>query len=223
MAELKKETRELEEFNTINMRGIGKLFIEQGKDYRVTIQGDEIALQRITTQIKDGKLVIDVGRDWIEKISAGFDFLSVHDIRIDVTVKALKELEVAGAADIEVNHIRTDSLTLKLIGASNVKVMDLKASTLHTEIPGAGKIRIDGTVKDQTIMLAGAANFSGHELESKTARVTLSGVGSAQLWVTDELDVSIAGVGSVEYFGFPTIKQSLTMLGKISSLGDKKK
>ena len=106
-----------------------------------------------------------------------------------------------------------------MIGASNVKVTNLNADTLKTEIPGAGKMVVAGKVDDQAVTLAGAGNFSGHKLKSKTAKVTLSGVGSAQLWVTGELDVTIAGVGSVEYYGNPLIKQSVTMLGKVTSLG----
>lgn len=222
MSERISETRELGAFSSINMRGIGKLSVNQGKEQEVTIEGDQIAISRITTNVRDGKLVIDVGRDWVEKISAGFDFLSSQEIRIHITVKDLNELEVAGAADIEATDIKAGDFNLKLIGASNIKVMNFRADSLRTEIPGAGKVRIDGKVKDQTVTLAGAGNFSGHDLESKTAKVTLSGVGSAQLWVTDELDVTIAGVGSVEYFGKPTINQSLTMLGKVSSLGEKK-
>jgi hypothetical protein len=103
-----------------------------------------------------------------------------------------------------------------------VKVDGLKADRLETEIPGAGKIRVEGEVKEQSVVLAGAGNFSGHQLKSKTAKVVLSGVGSAQLWVTDVLDVTIAGVGSVEYYGSPRIKQSVTMLGKVTSLGEPK-
>ena len=112
--------------------------------------------------------------------------------------------------------------SLKMIGASNAKVINLAADSLSTEIPGAGKIVVDGKVDDQRVSLAGAGNFSGHKLKSKTAKVTLSGVGSAQLWVTGELDVTIAGVGSVEYYGNPIIKQSVTMLGKVTSLGEPK-
>ncbi len=222
MAERISETRELGAFSSISMRGIGKLFVIQGKEQEVKMEGGQIAISRITTNVRDGKLVIDIGRDWVEKISAGFDFLSSQGIRIHITVNELNELEVAGAAEIEVSDIKTDDFNLKLIGASNLKVMNLRADSLRTEIPGAGKVRIDGKVKDQTVILAGAGNFSGHDLESRTARVTLSGVGSVQLWVTDELDVTIAGVGSVEYFGTPAIKQSVTMLGKVSSLGGKK-
>ena len=222
MGEKVSEKRELGEFNSINMRGIGKLFVSQGKEQSVVVEGDKLAVSRITTNVADGKLVIDVGRDWVEKISAGFDFLSENDIRINVVLKELTELEVAGAADIEVNDIKTDSLELKMVGASNVKVLGLKVDSLKTEIPGAGKVLVEGKAKDQTVTLAGAGNFSGHELESDTAKVVLSGVGSVQLWVKKELDVTIAGVGSVEYYGTPSVKQSLTMLGKITCLGEHK-
>lgn len=222
MAERKTEIRELGVFTRINMRGISKLFITQGKEQQVRIEGDEIAISRITTNVTDGQLVIDIGRDWVEKLSAGFDFLSTNDLRIYITVEDLEELEVSGAADLEMGAFKTKDLTLKLVGASNMKVEDLSAESLRTDLPGAGRISITGKVTDQIITLAGAGNFSGHNLKSKTAKVTLSGVGSAQLWVTGELDVTIAGVGSVEYYGNPHIKQSMTMLGRITSLGDPK-
>ena len=222
MAEQVSERRELGEFDYISMRGIGKMFISQGKEQSVVIEGDKVAVSHITTNVTDGKLVIDIGRDWVEKISAGFDFISNNDIRINITLKDIKELEVAGAADIETGEIKTDALYLKLVGASNLKVSGLKANSLKTEIPGAGKVQVEGKVKDQSVTLAGAGNFSGHKLESETAKVVLSGVGSAQLWVKKELDVTIAGVGSVEYYGSPTIKQSIAMLGKITSLGEPK-
>ena len=90
MADRKTEIRELGEFDRISMRGIGKLVISQGKKQEVTLEGDDIAISRITTNVTDGKLVIDIGRDWVEKLSAGFDFLSSHDIRITIVAKNLR-------------------------------------------------------------------------------------------------------------------------------------
>ena len=52
------------------------------KQQKVEIEGDQVSISRITTEVKDGKLVIDVGRDFIEKLSAGFDFLSSNNIKI---------------------------------------------------------------------------------------------------------------------------------------------
>ncbi len=222
MTERKTETRELGAFTHISMRGVGKIYIDQGKEQKVVIEGDEIAINRITTNVSDGKLVIDVGRDWIEKLSAGFDFLSPGDIRFYITVKDLEELEVTGVADVEVKDIKAKDFALKMTGASSVKLFNLKADSLKVEIPGAGKIAADGKVDCLSVTLTGAGNFSGYKLKSKITKVTLSGVGSAQLWATNELDVTITGVGSVEYYGNPLIKQSVTMLGKITSLGDPK-
>jgi len=222
MTERKTETRELGAFTHISMRGVGKIYIDQGKEQKVVIEGDEIAINRITTNVADGKLVIDVGRDWIEKLSAGFDFLSSGDIRFYITVKDLEELEVTGVADVEVKDVKAKDFALKMTGASSVKLFNLNADSLKVEIPGAGKIAADGKVDRLSVTLTGAGNFSGYKLKSKTTKVTLSGVGSAQLWATNELDVTITGVGSVEYYGNPLIKQSVTMLGKITSLGDPK-
>jgi len=222
MTERKTETRELGAFTHVSMRGVGKIFIDQGKEQKVVIEGNEIAISRITTNVTDGKLVIDVGRDWIEKLSAGFDFLSPDDIRFYITVKDLEELEITGVADVEVKDIKTKDFALKMTGASSVKLFNLNADSLKAEIPGAGKITADGKVDRLSVALTGAGNFSGYKLKSKMTKVTLSGVGSAQLWATNELDVTITGVGSVEYYGNPLIKQSVTMLGKITSLGDPK-
>ena len=220
MAERKTETRELDAFNHISLRGIGKIYIDQGKEQKVTIEGNEIAISRITTTVTDGKLVIDVGRDWVEKLSAGLGFFSPDDIRFIITVKDLEELEVTGVADVEAKDIKAKDFVLKMTGASSVKLLNLNADSLKAEIPGAGKIAADGKVDHLSVTLTGAGNFSGHKLKSKTAKVTLSGVGSAQLWTTNELDVTITGVGGVEYYGNPLVKQSVTMLGKITNLGD---
>lgn len=222
MAERKTETRELGAFTRISMRGVGKIYINQGKEQKVAIEGDEISINRITTNVTDGKLVIDVGRDWVEKLSAGFDFFSSSDLRLHITVKELEKLELTGVAEVEAKDIKAKDLTLKMTGASSLKASGLHADSLKADIPGAGKIAVDGKVGDLSVTLTGAGNFSGYKLKSKTAKVTLSGVGSAQLWVTGELDVTITGVGSVEYYGNPLIKQSVTMLGKITSLGDPK-
>lgn len=220
MAERMTEKRDLGSFSRVSMRGIGKLTINKGKNQEFSIDGDKIAISRITTNVINGQLIIDIGRDWVEKLSAGFDFLSSSDVRIHITLPELEELEVTGAAEVEVSDIQTENLVLRMTGASNVRVQNLKADTLKTEIPGAGKMQVDGKVKEHSLTLAGAGNFSGHDLACKKAKVVLSGVGSAQLWVTDELDVTIAGVGSVEYFGSPSVIQSVTMLGKVSSLGN---
>jgi len=45
--------------------------------------------------------------------------------------------------------------------------------------------------------------------------VRLSGLGSAEVNVTDELDASVSGVGSVEYHGRPNLRRHVSGLGDV--------
>jgi hypothetical protein len=46
-------------------------------------------------------------------------------------------------------------------------------------------------------------------------------VGSASVWVKENLAVNLSGVGSVEYYGEPQVTEKKTGLGSLKSLGKK--
>ena len=221
MANLMTETREVGEFDRILMKGVGKLIIKQGSKQELTIEAEENLMKRIRTNVINGKLMIDVGSTWEEKLSAGLDFLSKRRIIFNIMIKKLTALEVSGACKIEAKEIKADGFNLRLTGASSAEFHDFVASRLNTSIPGAGKVVLSGEVQEQQINLTGAGSFDGAELKSQKAKVNLTGVGSAKVWVTDELDVTITGMGSVNYYGEPRIKQSIALMGSIKSLGKK--
>jgi hypothetical protein len=78
-----------------------------------------------------------------------------------------------------------------------------------------------GKVDEQVIKLSGAGSFNGARLESRKAEVKLSGVGSASVWVKENLEVNLSGLGSVEYYGNPQVTEKKTGLGSLKSLGNK--
>jgi hypothetical protein len=51
--------------------------------------------------------------------------------------------------------------------------------------------------------------------------MAITGAGSATVWVTDDLEVSLAGVGSVEYYGCPAGHRNASGLGRVRLLGDR--
>jgi hypothetical protein len=92
---------------------------------------------------------------------------------------------------------------------------------IKSDLPGAGKLAIQGKTKEQFVNITGAGSYIADELESEKTRISLTGVGSARLWITKELDAAITGVGSIEYYGEPEVKQSVAMMGSIKNLGKK--
>jgi hypothetical protein len=217
------ESREVSEFDRILVKGFGKFFIKQGGEQSVTVKADEEIIKRITTEVEDRKLVIDIGRDWVERISMGINLLSSREIVVEITVKELLSLDIAGACDLEASGIRGDALELKMSGASTVKVLDVDTNKIMTDMPGAGKILVNGKTGEQQITMTGAGAYDASHLESQNARVTLTGVGNATVWAKENLEVAVTGVGSIEYYGNPHIKQSTTMLGSVRNLGESPK
>ena len=61
--------------------------------------------------------------------------------------------------------------------------------------------------------MSGVGNYGAGNLESLTARVTLTGAGGATIWAKDTLDVTITGVGSAGYYGSPKITKTIRGLG----------
>ena len=42
------------------------------------------------------------------------------------------------------------------------------------------------------------------------------------LWVTEDLNAHISGIGSVDYFGNPAVQRSVSGMGNITARGEKK-
>ena len=78
-----------------------------------------------------------------------------------------------------------------------------------------------GKVSEQKITLGGAGSYSAPKLESKKAAIQLKGAGNAVVWAVEDLDAAISGIGSVEYYGSPTVKKNISGLGSVNHKGNR--
>ncbi len=62
---------------------------------------------------------------------------------------------------------------------------------------------LTGKAAEESITVEGAGSIHGFELESSRCTVLLSGTGSAEVNVTQHLEATVSGVGSVVYTGNP--------------------
>ena len=72
-----------------------------------------------------------------------------------------------------------------------------------------------GTVDAQAVTISGTGDYNGEDLQSTTAEVTLDGAGNAVLRVSDRLDATVSGVGSVEYIGDPHVTKDINGVGSV--------
>ena len=81
-------------------------------------------------------------------------------------------------------------------------------------LTGVGDFVLSGEDQDQlTIRLTGVGNVKAFDMKVRSCTITSTGVGNCEVYVTDNLRVTISGVGNVYYRGKPSIISHITGLG----------
>jgi len=104
----------------------------------------------------------------------------------------------------------------KITGAVKLTVKQLSGPTFALESRGAAEVSLDGNIDQLLVDMTGASQLAANGLQAKTAEISTTGAGDAEVAVTDTLNVVITGAGKVTYSGNPpTIKKQITGAGSI--------
>jgi hypothetical protein len=181
------ETREVSGFTAVSLNGVGHLIIDQTGSESISITADDNILPTIETRVRGNKLIIS--------IEDNTSFNNLTELTYHVTVQAIDTLELNGAGEVE--------------------VLNLEGQDWQTTLAGGGTITVSGKVDTQTAELNGAGAYNAEALQSQEATVRQNGAGMAIVQVSERLDVSIDGLGSVEYIGNPTVREEINGLGTV--------
>src|SRR4030095_5009529 len=104
----------------------------------------------------------------------------------------------------------------RIRGAVKLTAKQLTGSTFALEAKGASEVSLDGSIDRLLVDMTGASQLAADRLQAKTAEISTTGAGDADVAVTDTLKVVITGAGKVTYSGNPpTIKKQITGAGSI--------
>lgn len=209
--EVVSEQRDVDNFTEVLLSGVGHLSITQTGNESLTIEAENNILPLLTSEVHGGRLVLGS--------EPGAHFTPKRPIRYTLTVKDLSVIRISGAGNAEVPALGTPSLRLELSGAGNMSVTGLAAESLEVSLSGAGSATCAGEVRSQEVRISGAGSYHAEDLASVTARAVISGTGSAHLRVSEELDARVSGVGNIDYSGNPTVRKSVSGIGRISQRG----
>ena len=180
------EAREIEDFDSLCLEGHGTVTISVGQETSLTVTTDDNLVELIETKVEGGVLKIKP----TESINAK------SGLKFDITTPSLKRIEVAGAADININDAAGDELLI--------------------EISGAGQLNGSGSVTNLDVEINGAGNVSLSELESENTTIEISGAGSAEVFASQSVNAEISGTGSIQVHGNPAkVQKEVNGIGSI--------
>jgi hypothetical protein len=104
----------------------------------------------------------------------------------------------------------------RIRGAIKLTVKQLSGAIFALESKGASEVSLDGSIDRLLVDMTGASHLAADGLQAKSAEISTTGAGDAEVAVTDTLKVVITGAGKVNYSGNPpTIKKQITGAGSI--------
>jgi hypothetical protein len=181
------QTRQLPSFTSVDLAGTNVVTVHIGGRQAVVVHADDNLLQFVTTNVRDGELVID---------DTG-SFTGRSPMHVDVTAPTFDAATLSGDGVVTVDAVEAEQFAARL--------------------PGSGVLRVSGTVGSLDATLEGSGDLQLQNLISRDATAAVAGSGRLQVNATGSLDASVSGSGAIFYEGNPrTVTQSVTGSGAIS-------
>lgn len=183
----KTEKRDLKSFNAIDTTGAYEIDVTCQKPASFEIEADDNILPLIKTEVRDGILFVSNDQPY-------------HSSKPTILRITLPDL----------NSVSSH-------GAGEIKIADARSNDLKIESTGAASVVASGTARSVTISSSGAGKIDTSNLHAEKARVDVNGASSIDVYASEQLDVSVSGVGNVSYGGNPkVVNKHVSGIGSVS-------
>ncbi len=204
-AQVTKKTLELSEFKSIYVNSNYTVYLKQTNKQEVVVEAlsDIYALTSIT--VENGVLMINVDRkpdNPNKSVWAKIDDIKLNPtMKVYVSVKNINELQVNGSGKIITeNSLSAPTLSLSVSGSGSID-LDLKGDYLKTEVSGAGKIALKGYATSIDAVISGSGNINAFNCTLDNAKAKVSGSGTCELNVANNIEALVVGSGSIKHKG----------------------
>jgi len=204
-AQVTKKTLELPEFKSIYVNSNYTVYLKQTNKQEVIVEAVTEVYELTNIVVDNGVLMVNVERkpdNPNKSVWSKIDDIKIRPtMKVYISMKNVNELQVNGGGKIiSENSIAADYLSLAVSGNGGME-LDIKGNTVKTDISGSGSILIKGYATSNQITESGSGTLNAFECELESAKIKVSGSGSAELNVTSTLEAQILGSGSVKHKG----------------------
>lgn len=209
--EVVTETSEVDDFERLQVDSAFDVRVRQGEIAEVTLRVDENALDRVIMQVEGDTLRLGLERAAV---------LRDVTLEADVVVPDLRAILASGASTVTLAEpFESSELEADLSGASQLDG-EVALDSLTTRASGASQLTLGGSAQTGTLEASGASELALAGLTFSELDARLSGASSADVDVSDQLAVELAGASELSYSGQPEITdQSVTGASSLDSSG----
>lgn len=208
------EDRQVPGFTQVEIHGSGTLVITQGAVPRLEVKAKRGILDRLTTTVSGGTLILDLRGLWYAPLTySGLDRVTYR-----LTVTDLTRIEAHGATRIEAEQgLEVRDLHISTSGATEID-LTLNAETVTVSASGAGEVTLAGSADILDFKSSGATELLAGALKAREASIDCSGAADVEVDVSERLDIKISGAGHVSYAGNPDVTSDISGAGDVEQV-----
>jgi hypothetical protein len=206
------DERNLSGISQVKISGVMNLYLNQGDNESLRIEGDEKAISLL--EINENGDLLEIGYKEEDNVKNIFEDFSPD---IYLTISDLRKLSFDGVVNIESeNTFQVEELII--IGEGIGKIdLEIEAKMIDATFNMMGNIVLRGNVETIKLSNEGMGKIDASKLISQNMTLSSSGIGKVEVYCEDELSITVNGIGSVNYSGNPkVIKKDVNGIGKVS-------
>lgn len=196
---------EIKQFDKIKLNGAFNVELSQNDTSRLVIK---------TTQHHHDNLKIH-DRNNTLSIESKLKHITSNEIKLFITFDKIESMEIEGGVNLNTTgYLIFEDFKIDVEGGANIN-MELTANQLSAKAEGGVNMDLKGRVNYFKIATEGASNIDADHLKAERVKCSVTGVGNASVYATEQLDAYLEGLGKIGYRGNPKINKQVNGIGVI--------
>lgn len=196
---LTTKTFPLQSFTSVESDIVGSIIYTQSSKVSIQAEGDKELIDNLRVNEKNGVLKV------------------THVLKINIKNKKKLTLYISSPTIVSIDSdgvgnwvmkgkVKADNLKIEFDGVGNFEAFDLESNKIKVDYEGVGNLSLGGSANFLVIESEGVGSVNAENMRAKNAIIKSSGVGSVKCYASESIDINNNGVGSVTYYGNPTVK-----------------
>ena len=199
--ELSNKTFPIQSFSSVESDVVGNIIYTQSNKVSVRAEGDKKIVDNLIITESNGKLKIYQDSKFSIKNK------SKKNLTIYISSPSINEIDVEGVGNWTMKGIvKADNLKIDFEGVGNLEALELQSINIIASYEGVGNLTLGGTTDVIEVKSEGVGSINTQKLIAKDVIVRSSGVGSVKCYASNSVDIINNGVGTITYYGNPTVK-----------------
>lgn len=202
-------TRTVSDFTGIDLQMNGNVYYTNGSEWKLEVTARESIHSILETRVINNKLVV--------RYYNGKTYDADESIRINVTGPGVSSFELNTSGSIYCqNAIAPANLYLRSSGSGSIFLQSVTTNSIEAESTTSGRITAGyGTTNTEKLKTNGSGKIDLSAIAAKNVTARTIGSGDIKVKVSERLDVTIDGSGSVYFSGSPLITSHINGSGDL--------